>query len=127
MFKQLCKQHYVFRQPVFTWKTYNYASADGNPQIFNIFLTEYLRTAASALVKNFLKKQLLTTSVRPLLWIFRKHEDVFSIFRQRGDILQPLKSSYHVYRSDCGCISLQEISTSIKSIMVNIRLVIAPW
>ena len=41
MFKQLCK-HYVFRQPIFTWKTYNHAvtynhaSADGNlPLIVN--------------------------------------------------------------------------------------------
>ena len=38
MFKQLCKQHYVFRRSIFTRKTYNHvvpynrASADGNLQ-----------------------------------------------------------------------------------------------
>ena len=43
MFKQLCK-HYVFRQPIFTWKTYNHAvtynhgSADGNLRYFGHFL-----------------------------------------------------------------------------------------
>ena len=37
MFKQLCK-HFpltlLIRQPIFTWKTYNHASADGNPLLF---------------------------------------------------------------------------------------------
>ena len=54
MFKQLCKQHFsiiLFRQPIFTSKTYkhavpyNHGSADGNLPSYGSFNKFYGKTA----------------------------------------------------------------------------------